>query len=62
MRSSVKSIKVPSITPLYKKILTQSRVWRSAFDSVIASFCCVAIWFYLCRQSKLQTATPLMLW
>ena len=28
-RSSIKSIKVPSITP-YEKILSQSRVWRSA--------------------------------
>ena len=27
--------------------------------SVIASFLCVAICFYLCRLSKLQTATPL---
>ena len=42
MRSSIKSIKVPSITP-YEKILTQSRVWRSALNFVIASFFCAAI-------------------
>jgi len=46
MRSSITSIKVPSITP-YEKILTQSRVWRSALNFVIASFFCAAICFLI---------------
>ena len=58
MRSPIKSITVPSITP-YEKILTQSRVWRSALNpSSRASFAWRSA-FCLCRLTKLQTAMPL---
>ena len=48
MRSSLKSIKVPSIPPYKEKQIHV--VWRSAFDLVIASLFCVAI----CLSSRFK--------